>query len=115
MWGMLWKPPHAVQGLCSHGGKSEEGAVSLTQFRWMALLAIPLLLGPVHGEARDYASLQDQAERLYAEKSYARAHALYAESQPPTAAEHRWVAFRLADTRWRMVPDCAIEEAQEEL
>jgi hypothetical protein len=89
--------------------------VSLTQFRWMALLVIPLLLGPAHGEARDYASLKDRAERLYAEKSYARAHSLYEESHPPTIEEERWVAFRLADTRWRMDPEGGSDEAREEL
>jgi len=89
--------------------------VSLTPFRWMALLAIPLLLGPAHGEARDYASLKDRAEQLYAEKSYARAHSLYEESHPPTTPEERWVAFRLADTRWRMDPEGGSDEAREEL
>jgi len=81
----------------------------------MALLAISLLVGPALGSARDYAAVKQEAERLYGEKSYARAHALYAESHPPTAPEERWVAFRLADTRWRMDPEGGSEEAQEEL
>ncbi len=72
--------------------------MSQTQFRWMALLAMALLVGPAHGSSRDYASVKKEAERLYAEKSYARAHALYAEIQPTTPSEERWVAYRLADT-----------------
>jgi uncharacterized protein YfaS (alpha-2-macroglobulin family) len=81
----------------------------------MALLAMALLVGPAHGSSRDYASVKEEAERLYAEKSYARAHALYAESLPPAIAEQHWVAFRLADTRWRMDPEGGSEEAQREL
>jgi len=79
------------------------------------LLAMPLLIGPAPGGARDYASIKKEAERLYAEKSYARAHSLYQESHPPTAGEEGWVAFRLADTRWRMDPEGGSEEAQAEL
>ncbi len=89
--------------------------MSSTPLRWMALLAMALLVGAASGGARDYASVKEEAERLYAEKSYARAHSLYAESQPPTVADQRWVAFRLADTRWRMDPEGASEEAREEL
>ncbi len=89
--------------------------MSLNRFRWMAPLAMALLLGAAHGSPRDYASVKEEAERLYAEKSYARSHALYAESQPPDPAERRWVAFRLADTRWRMDPEGESEEAQGEL
>jgi hypothetical protein len=81
----------------------------------MVLLAIALLVGPAHGSPRDYAAQKEEAERLYAEKSYARAHSLYAESRPPTIQEERWVAFRLADTRWRMDPEGGSEEAQREL
>jgi len=89
--------------------------VSLTRFRVIALLAVPLLVGPAQGSSRGYASVKAEAERLYAEKSYARARALYAEIHPPTAPEERWVAFRLADTRWRMDPEGGSEEAQVEL
>ena len=89
--------------------------MSLNQFRWMALLAIPLLVGPAQGPSPDYTSTKEKAERFYAEKSYARAHALYAESQPQTIPEERWVAFRLADTRWRMDPEGGSEDAQREL
>jgi len=81
----------------------------------MALLALPLLVAPAPGSSRDYASVKKQAERLYAEKSYARAHALYAEADPAAVDERRWVAFRLADTRWRMDPEGGSEEAREEL
>ena len=89
--------------------------MSLTQFRVIALLAVPLLVGPAQGSSRGYASVKAEAERLYAEKSYARAHALYAEIHPPTVQEEPWVAFRLADTRWRMDPKDGSEEARREL
>ena len=89
--------------------------MSLTWLRWMALLAVALLVGPAHGSPADYRASREKAERFYAEKSYGRAHDLYARSQPSTAAERRWVAFRLADTRWRMDPEEGSEKAREEL
>lgn len=84
----------------------------------LACLALP---GPEEGRPRaeaigashTLASTQDaearlaEAERVYAEKSYARAHehyaALYAAlAQLELPADRKaWVEFRLADTRWR--------------
>lgn len=52
----------------------------------------------------EYDQLKNEAEQLYQEGSFARAHDLY--SRAGTVAnlssnETRWVAFRLADTLWR--------------
>ncbi|MDA2926676.1 MG2 domain-containing protein, partial [Acidobacteria bacterium AH-259-G07] len=51
----------------------------------------------------DYEGLKEQAERLYAEGSYRRAHELYvkADELDLPEAEARWVDFRLTDTQWR--------------
>ena len=50
-----------------------------------------------------YQQLKAQAEKLYAEASYAQAHALYeqAVTLKLPAGEARWVQFRFADTMWR--------------
>jgi len=50
-----------------------------------------------------YEELKQQAERLFDEGSYRRAHALYAQAEGMDlpAGEARWVSFRLADTQWR--------------
>lgn len=55
------------------------------------------------GSQSDYEKLKAEAERLYAERSYALAYELYLKADalelPP--AEARWVDFRVADTLWR--------------
>lgn len=50
-----------------------------------------------------YARLKQEAERYYAEKSFARALALYqqAEKLELPETERRWVTFRIGDTMWR--------------
>jgi len=52
----------------------------------------------------DYVQLKTNAEKLFADGSYAKAHDQYARAQAMTnlpADEVRWVAFRVADTQWR--------------
>ena len=51
----------------------------------------------------DYQQLKAQAEKLFADGSYARAHDLYANVSKAglSPQESRWVEFRLADTEWR--------------
>jgi alpha-2-macroglobulin len=51
----------------------------------------------------DYPQLKAEAEAQYAQGSYARANAIYArvDKLKLSAAEVRWIEFRLADTSWR--------------
>ncbi len=65
--------------------------------RLLALLVVLTL--PLR--AADFAALKTQAEQLYGEQSYAKAHELYAQAAEPPADEKRWIAMRLADTLWR--------------
>jgi uncharacterized protein YfaS (alpha-2-macroglobulin family) len=53
--------------------------------------------------AAAYEKIKAEAERLVVEKSWARAHELYAavDRQALPNEEQRWVRFRLADTQWR--------------
>ncbi|HEX3582181.1 MAG TPA: hypothetical protein VH087_10510, partial [Thermoanaerobaculia bacterium] len=50
-----------------------------------------------------YAELKEKGEAFVAEKSFAKAHAVYEEAShlALTPEEKRWVAMRLADTAWR--------------
>src|SRR5438067_12806601 len=51
----------------------------------------------------EYDRIKTEAEKLYAEGSFALAHDAYAKAgsiKLPTA-EKRWLEFRLADTQWR--------------
>ncbi|MEE8350413.1 MAG: alpha-2-macroglobulin family protein [Acidobacteriota bacterium] len=73
-----------------------------------APLATLLILGTliVFGapqSAAPYPEVKAQAERLYAEGSYQRAHELYRQARDLDlpASEARWINFRLADTQWR--------------
>ncbi len=65
---------------------------------------------PFAGTAYD--ELRGEAEAFYAEGSYARAHELYRDASElvDDEAERRWIAFRLADTRWRSSADSAVQE-----
>ncbi len=51
----------------------------------------------------DYQTLRREAEIALGERSYARAHALYASvnREGLSLADQRWVRFRVADTEWR--------------
>lgn len=73
----------------------------------LALLCIISSLGVVCAQQQqqqpDYQQLKTEAEKFYAEASYAQSHELYekAAALKPPAEEARWVQFRLADTLWR--------------
>jgi len=74
----------------------------------LALRSAVLLLAtglqiPIAGQEIDYRRLKEEAERQFAEGSYARAHELYvkADGLNLPAADARWVDFRIADTLWR--------------
>jgi len=70
----------------------------------IAFLLSLLLAAP---PPQDYESLRRQAEREFAEKSFARAHALYEQAAKLDLAEgeRKWVEFRLVDTAWRATPE----------
>jgi hypothetical protein len=70
-----------------------------------ATVALACLLGIrlCAGAPPEYDLLKADAEKFYADRSFAKAHELYVSADltnlPP--AERRWVRFRLADTQWR--------------
>jgi alpha-2-macroglobulin len=57
----------------------------------------------VTAQQPDYPQIKSQAEKLFAEGSYERAHELYAAVSKTAlpSEESRWIEFRLADTEWR--------------
>lgn len=62
-----------------------------------------ILSTPLFAQPQDYTALKTEAEKHYAEQSYARSHELYklAELLNLPAADARWVSFRVSDTLWR--------------
>ncbi len=62
-----------------------------------------LYLLPSTAQQTDYAKLKADAEQFYSAGSYARANEIYAgiDKAKLSAAETRWVEFRVADTLWR--------------
>ncbi|MGI9068101.1 MAG: hypothetical protein ACR2HX_17070 [Pyrinomonadaceae bacterium] len=62
-----------------------------------------LYLLPAAAQQPDYSRLKADAEQFYAASSYARANEVYSKVDRTSlsAAEARWVEFRLADTSWR--------------
>src|SRR5437773_416247 len=62
-----------------------------------------MMLAVVSGFAAEFEKINPEAERLFAEKSFAKAHELYQEMDAAklSAEEKRWVEFRRADTLWR--------------
>jgi uncharacterized protein YfaS (alpha-2-macroglobulin family) len=69
----------------------------------VALLVFAICYGSTPAQQPDYTSIRAEAEKLFAEGSYSKAHDLYARARARGLApgESRWVAFRLADTLWR--------------
>lgn len=63
------------------------------------------MLATLGGFAAEFEKMNPEAERLYAEKSFAQAHATYEamDVSKLSAEERRWVEFRRADTLWRSV------------
>lgn len=72
-------------------------------FMILCVVVCALTLAPSRAQQSEYDALRAEAEKFYAEKSFSKARELYARAKPLklTAAEARWVAFRLADTEWR--------------
>ena len=73
--------------------------------RPVALVLAIAVLTPTLGRAQQPqpADLRGDAEKAFAEHSYARARELYlqAKAAPHPASDDRWLDFRLADTLWR--------------
>lgn len=94
--------------------------------RILILSMLLVLAGLGTGTGAEFESINPEAEKLYAEGSYARARELYAKIDRAklTPAEKRWIEFRLADTLWRAVgsenaddeeSQAAVEPAQKAL
>src|SRR5437868_1991944 len=66
-------------------------------------LCLTLCLNTFAALPPEYDQLKADAEKLYAQGSFAKAHEAYEKAKPMDlpAAEMRWVDFRLADTLWR--------------
>jgi uncharacterized protein YfaS (alpha-2-macroglobulin family) len=69
----------------------------------LSVAVFAFLLFNAAAQQLDYSQLRTAAEKEYSQKSYQRAHDLYAQADKSklTASELRWVEFRLADTSWR--------------
>ncbi|HJY26884.1 MAG TPA: MG2 domain-containing protein, partial [Pyrinomonadaceae bacterium] len=69
----------------------------------LSISAFAFLLFNAVAQQSDYSQLRNDAETQYAQGSYARANELYSkvDKSKLSAAEVRWVEFRLADTSWR--------------
>ena len=89
----------------------------------LSVAVFAFLLFNAAAQQLDYSQLRTAAEKEYSQKSYKRAHDIYAqvEKSKLTPSELRWVEFRLADTSWRadaatQNPDkTRIEEARKKL
>ena len=68
-----------------------------------SVVAFAFLLFHATAQQADNAQLRATAEAEYSQKSYARAHEIYAriDKSKLSPVEVRWVEFRLADTSWR--------------
>ncbi|HKR23390.1 MAG TPA: MG2 domain-containing protein, partial [Pyrinomonadaceae bacterium] len=81
------------------------------------------LLFQAAAQQADYSQLRAAAETEYSQKSYARAHEIYSrvDKSKLSAAELRWVEFRIADTLWRAqaatqtADDTKFEQAKKQL
>jgi alpha-2-macroglobulin len=77
--------------------------ISLFLFTSILLILAAAGAVPPQSGPRAYEAMRAEAEKFYAEKSFARAHAIYAEAARLELSEEekRWVTFRVADTAWR--------------
>jgi hypothetical protein len=69
----------------------------------LSVAAFAFLLLNAVAQQSDYSQLRTEAETQYAQGSYSRANELYSKVDKTrlSAAQVRWVEFRLADTSWR--------------
>ena len=89
----------------------------------LSVAVFAFLLFNAAAQQSDYSTVRTAAEREYSQRSYQRAHEIYAQVDKAklTASELRWVEFRLADTSWRTqaatqtADNTKIEEARKQL
>jgi uncharacterized protein YfaS (alpha-2-macroglobulin family) len=89
----------------------------------LSISAFAFLLFNAVAQQSDYSQLRSEAETQYAEGSYSRANELYSrvDKTKLSAADVRWVEFRLADTSWRAqaatqtADTTRLEQAQKQL
>ena len=89
----------------------------------LSVAVFAFLLFNAAAQQPDYSTLRTAAEKEYSQRSYQRAHEIYAQVDKSklTASELRWVEFRLADTSWRAqaatqtADNTKIEEARKQL
>ena len=69
----------------------------------LSIAVFAFLLFNAAAQQSDYLQLRASAEREYSQRSYQRAHEIYAQVDKSklSPSELRWVEFRLADTLWR--------------
>lgn len=89
----------------------------------LSVAVFAFLLFNATAQQSDYTQQRNAAEIEYQQRSYARAHEIYArvDKSKLAASEIRWVEFRLADTSWRSQAatqtsdNSKFEEAQKQL
>src|SRR5687768_9041643 len=89
----------------------------------VSIAVFAFLLFNAAAQQSDYLQLRATAEREYSQRSYQRAHEIYAQVDKSklSPSELRWVEFRLADTLWRAdvatqsSDNTKIEEARKQL
>src|SRR5687768_5496167 len=89
----------------------------------VSIAVFAFLLFNAAAQESDYLQLRATAEREYSQRSYQRAHEIYAQVDKSklSPSELRWVEFRLADTLWRAdvathsSDNTKIEEARKQL
>src|SRR5437879_9193647 len=81
------------------------GRIFMRICRWIGIMLAVVQTMRLWGAALppEYEEIKTEAEKLYADGSFARARAAYekAEKLELPLTEKRWVTFRLADTVWR--------------
>jgi len=72
--------------------------------RCLLMLSVLFVANLIGAEPQSYPALKAQAEKFYADKSFSKAHELYAQAMEisaMSAADAKWVNFRFYDTQWR--------------
>src|SRR5262249_22445621 len=98
------RPAHKLAGRLSSTSRPQKSTgAPMRTLVTLALLIFAIFYAATPAQQPDYTSLKAEAEKLYADGSYSKAHDLYVRARASgcPAADPRWVAVRLADTFWR--------------